>query len=83
MCTIYHQYCVPTILQVVTPISFLKKVILYRFKGEGLLSTLLHLICFFNIVIWKQRLIGFNLFYYFSFQISSSTFFTTFLFSII
>ena len=82
MCTIYHQYSVPTILQVVTPISFLKKVILYRFKGEELLSTLLYLIYFFYIVTWKQRLIGFNLYHCFSFQISSSTFFTTFLFSI-
>ena len=33
---VYHQYSVPTILQVVTPISFLKKVILYRLQGEGL-----------------------------------------------
>ena len=47
---VYHQYSVPTILQVVTPISFLKKVILYRFGGEGLLSTLVHLICSFNMV---------------------------------
>ena len=57
MCTIYHQYSVPTIVQVVTPISFLKIVILYRLQGEGLLSTLLHLIYFFYIVTWKQRLI--------------------------
>ena len=28
---VYHLYSVPTILQVVTPISFLKKVILYRY----------------------------------------------------
>ena len=28
---VYHQYSVPTILQVVTPISFLKKVILYQY----------------------------------------------------
>ena len=34
---------------------FEKKYILYRFKGEGLLSKLLHLICFFNIVTWKHR----------------------------
>ena len=30
---VYHQYSVPTILQVVTPISFLKKVILVSFLG--------------------------------------------------
>lgn len=30
--TVYHQYSVPTILQVVTPISFLKKVIKENFK---------------------------------------------------
>ena len=36
---IYHQYSVPTILQGDTPISFWKKVILYRLQGEGLLST--------------------------------------------
>ena len=36
---------------------FEKKYLLYRFKGEGLLSTLLHLICFLNIVTWKHRLI--------------------------
>ena len=33
--TVYHNYSVPTILQVVTPISFLKKVILYPFRDEG------------------------------------------------
>lgn len=55
--TVYHQYSVSTILQVVTPISFLKKISFVSFKGEGLLSTLLHLICFFNIVTWKHRLI--------------------------
>ena len=54
---VYHQSNVPTILQAVTPISFLKKVILYRFKGEGLLSTLLHLIYFFNIVTWMHEFI--------------------------
>ena len=31
--TVYHQYSVPTIFQVVTPISFLKKVILVSFLG--------------------------------------------------
>ncbi len=36
---VYHQYSVPTILQGDTPISFWKKVILYRLQGEGLLST--------------------------------------------
>ena len=46
--SVYHFYSVPTILQVVTPISFLKKVILYRLQSERLLSTLLHLIYFFN-----------------------------------
>ena len=30
---VYHQYSVPTIFQVVTPISFLKKVILVSFLG--------------------------------------------------
>ena len=30
---VYHQYSVPTIFQVVTPISFLKKVILLSFLG--------------------------------------------------
>ena len=30
---VYHQYSVPTILQVVTPISFSKKVILLSFLG--------------------------------------------------
>lgn len=30
---VYHQYSVPTILQVVTPISFLKKVIKENFKN--------------------------------------------------
>ena len=34
---------------------FEKKYLLYRFKGEGLLSTLLHLICSFNIVTRKNR----------------------------
>ena len=31
--SVYHQYSVPTIFQVVTPISFLKKVILVSFLG--------------------------------------------------
>ena len=31
--SVNHQYSVPTILQVVTPISFLKKVILVSFLG--------------------------------------------------
>ena len=33
------------------------KHLLYRFKSEGLLSTLLHHIYCFNIVTWKHRLI--------------------------
>ena len=32
---VYHQYSVPTLLQVVTPISFLKKVILYCFSSAN------------------------------------------------
>ena len=47
----------PLYYKYVTPISFLKIVILYRLQGEGLLGTLLHLIYFFYIVTWKQRLI--------------------------
>ncbi len=34
--------------------QFFEKVILYRLQGEGLLSALLHLIYFFNILTWKQ-----------------------------
>ena len=35
--------------------QFLEKNILFLFKGEGLLSTLLLLIYFLNIVTWKHR----------------------------
>ena len=37
---VYHQCSVPTILQVVTPISFLKKVIMYRFAEDKLHSAM-------------------------------------------
>ena len=52
--TVYHQYSVPTILQVVTPISFLKIVIennlstsprLRRREVSGTLLTLLAFLC--------------------------------------
>ena len=55
---VYHQYSVPTILQVVTPISFLEKnIFCIVLRVKDCLSTLLHLICFLNIVTWKHRLI--------------------------
>ena len=53
---VYHQYSVPTILQVVTPISFLKKVILYRLQGEGLSKRTPSPLLFFQFLTRKSTI---------------------------